>query len=116
MSSPNVIKIYATPTGRQPFSLWVEKLKDPYTVGRITQCLNRLKNTGLGDIKSVGQDIYELRLHFGSGYRIYFAKEGDTILVLLCAGDKSTQSKDIQAAQKHWRDYQEANSCNTTKH
>ena len=55
---------------------------------------------GAGDVESVGQGISELRIHYGPGYRIYFHKLRNTIIVLLCGGDKSTQAKDIKAAKR----------------
>lgn len=62
--------------------------------------MDRLGFGHAGDVEPVGQGISELRIHFGPGYRIYFHKRGDTIIVLLCGGDKSTQAKDIKAAKR----------------
>jgi putative addiction module killer protein len=61
----------------------------------------------LGDHKSVGKGVWEARFQFGPGYRIYFGKDGDRIILLLCAGDKGTQSKDIKKAQTYWLAYLE---------
>ena len=58
-----------------------------------------------GDYKSVGDGVFELRFFFGPGYRIYFAEEDDTIVILLCGGDKSTQAKDIEKAKEYLKDY-----------
>jgi putative addiction module killer protein len=58
-----------------------------------------------GDHKNVGEGVYELRFFFGSGYRVYFAEDADTIVVLLLGGDKGSQTKDIAKAQGYWKDY-----------
>ena len=59
----------------------------------------------MGDCKPIDQGVFELRLDFGPGYRIYFGEENQKIVVLLCGGDKSTQEKDIKKAIKYWEDY-----------
>jgi len=67
--------------------------------------LDRLELDDLGDTKPVGEGIYELRIHFGAGYRIYFAKIENTIIVLLGGGDKSKQQQDIEKTKQLWRKY-----------
>jgi len=59
----------------------------------------------MGDCKSVGEGVQELRIAFGPGYRVYLGQESDSLILLLCGGDKSTQSKDIQTAKNYWQDY-----------
>jgi putative addiction module killer protein len=76
------------------------QLKDERVRGLIASRLDRLGFDHDGDVEPVGQGISELRIHYGPGYRIYFHKRGDTIIVLLCGGDKSTQAKDIKAAKR----------------
>jgi putative addiction module killer protein len=61
----------------------------------------------MGDCKVVGEGIWELRIHFGPGYRVYFGKHGTVIVVLLCGGDKSSQRKDILNAKQYWKDFKE---------
>jgi putative addiction module killer protein len=61
----------------------------------------------LGDSKSVGEGVTELRVDYGPGYRVYFAREGQTLVILLCGGDKRTQEKDIQRAKQYWNDYKQ---------
>lgn len=73
----------------------------------IASRLDRLAFGHAGDVEPVGQGISELRIHYGPGYRIYFEKQGKTIIVLLCGGDKSTQAKDIKTAKRlanEWRE------------
>ena len=86
---------------------WLNALKDARTRARIRRRLDRVRLGNLGDYQSVGEGVYELRLFFGPGYRIYFGARDDTIVLLLCGGDKSTQSKDIKRAKSYWKTYQE---------
>ena len=79
---------------------WEHKLKDQRAKAAIAARVFRLANGLLGDVSPVGQGISELRIHYGSGYRIYFKQHGNEIVILLCGGDKSTQSKDIETAKK----------------
>jgi putative addiction module killer protein len=74
---------------------------------KIISPLNRVASGNLGDYKSVGKGVFELRIDYGSGYRIYFGQIGNTIILLLCGGDKSTQKKDIIKAQDYWQDYEQ---------
>ena len=76
------------------------RLRDVRAKALIASRLDRLAYGHLGDVASVGHGISELRIHFGPGYRIYFHRQGDTIVILLCGGDKSTQSKDIKSAKR----------------
>ena len=76
------------------------RIKDEHARGLIASRLDRLAFGHAGDVKPVGQGISELRIHYGAGYRIYFHKRGNTIIVLLCGGDKSTQTKDVKAAKQ----------------
>ena len=85
----------------ETFKKWLEKLKDRNAYYRITMRLRRIEDTNnLGDYKSVGDNVYELRIDYGCGYRIYFTFNGNEIIILLCGGDKSTQDKDIINAKK----------------
>ena len=78
---------------------WENKLKDQKAKAAIAARVFRLANGLLGDVSPVGQGISELRIHYGPGYRIYFTQNGNEIVILLCGGDKSTQSKDIETAK-----------------
>ena len=101
------IKEYLTATGRSPLAEWLLALKDAPTRARVLVRLNRIRLGNFGDTKHVGEGVYELRLTFGPGYRIYYSRDGDTVVLLLCAGSKQTQQKDIERAQAYWRDYVE---------
>ena len=77
------------------------------TQDRIQERLTRLAGGNFGDWKSVGEGIFESRFHFGAGYRIYFGIVGNTIVLLLCGGDKSSQMRDIERAKTYWQNYKE---------
>ena len=80
-------------------------MKDKTVQARILTRLERLLSGNFGDTKLVGTGIWELRFHFGPGYRVYFGLDGITLVILLCGGDKSSQDRDIRHAQEHWKDY-----------
>jgi putative addiction module killer protein len=98
------LRNYVTPLGKVPFLEWLNELKDPMTRLRVRRRLDRLELGHFGDCEPVGEGVSELRLFFGSGYRIYFAEQDDVIVVLLCAGDKSSQKKDIKLAKAYWKE------------
>lgn len=81
----------------EEFSRWMRKLKDRRAVARIAMRIERLEAGGLGDVKFF-DGIGELRIDYGPGYRVYFAKRGDILIILLCGGDKSSQRRDIARA------------------
>ncbi|WP_437560528.1 type II toxin-antitoxin system RelE/ParE family toxin [Acidithiobacillus sulfuriphilus] len=82
------------------FRKWWTKLKDDRARGIIAGRLDRLAYGLAGDVEPVGHGLSELRIHYGPGYRVYFQKRGDTIIVLLCGGNKSTQAKDIKVVKR----------------
>ncbi|NMG18372.1 type II toxin-antitoxin system RelE/ParE family toxin [Brasilonema bromeliae] len=88
---PREIRNYLTDDGRNTFSEWFDSLRDRRAKAKIRARLDRVEQGNLGDYKSVGDGVFELRIDYGSGYRIYFGQEGLTIIILLCRGDKSTQ-------------------------
>ncbi len=106
MSEPTIeILEYLTTDGRNPFRDWLETLKDREARARIRVRINRVRLGNLGDCKSVGGGVSELRIPHGPGYRVYFGRQGGTVVVLLCAGDKRTQVRDIEVAHAYWGDY-----------
>ena len=84
----------------ETFRKWRTRLKDERVRALIASRLDRLAFGLAGDVEPVGRGISELRIHYGPGYRVYFQRSGNTIIVLLCGGDKSTQAKDIKAAKR----------------
>lgn len=82
------------------FDRWLKKLRDPIGKARIVARIRSAEVGNFGDCASVGRGISEMRIHYGPGYRVYFSRDGETIYLLLCGGDKSTQRKDIANASK----------------
>jgi putative addiction module killer protein len=105
-AQPRHIKKYITEGGHCPFDDWLSGLKDKRTQAVVTNRLLRIMQGNLGLCRSLGGRLQEMKIDFGPGLRVYFAEDGDTIVVLLCGGDKSTQSKDIEKAREYWIDYQ----------
>jgi putative addiction module killer protein len=91
-----VIELRQTETFRR----WRLKLKDQRVRGLIASRVDRLAFGHAGDVQPVGNGISELRIHYGAGYRIYFQRRGEVLIILLCGGDKDSQSKDIAAAKR----------------
>jgi putative addiction module killer protein len=81
------------------FSGWMAGLRDHRVRAKIAARIDRLALSNAGDVRPVGEGISELRIHYGPGYRVYFVARGRTLIVLLCGGDKSTQTKDIKTAK-----------------
>jgi len=91
----------------ETFRKWRLRLRDQRIRALIASRLDRLAFGNAGDVKPVGQGVSELRIDYGPGYRVYYIKHGETIVILLCGGDKSTQAKDIKTAKRlaaEWRD------------
>ncbi|NOX60805.1 MAG: type II toxin-antitoxin system RelE/ParE family toxin [Chloroflexi bacterium] len=101
-----ILEEYVTAKGKNPFREWLHGLRDIRARAKIRVRLNRIRLGNFGDVKSLGGGIFELRIRYGPGYRVYFARTERRIVLLLCGGDKSTQRRDIQKARDYWRDYQ----------
>ncbi len=93
------------PNGREPAREWLMELEINIRM-RIRTYIDRVAAGGSrNNIKALDHVIFEIKIHFGSGYRVYFVEQGKTLLLLLLGGDKSSQKKDIQKAQQYWREY-----------
>lgn len=99
------VHFYRTAAGKYPFFKWSRKLKDTKAKALIETRINGLKEGHFGDIKFLEDEIFELRIHCGPGYRVYLAFEKDHIIVLLFGGQKGTQKHDIKKAKIYWQDY-----------
>ena len=99
------VREYQTEDGQKPFQEWLRDLRDREARVRVRVRLDRILLGNLGDTKSVGRGVSELRISYGPGYRIYFGQDGNRIVILLCGGDKRTQRKDIEEAHLFWADY-----------
>ena len=85
---PREIRRYIRPNGTVPFAEWLAALRDVNAKIRIAKRLQRVSNGNLGDCRSVGEGVYELKIDYGPGYRVYFGQAGVTIVLILCGGDK----------------------------
>lgn len=99
------LREYLTETGRNPFREWLHSLRDQQARARIRVRLNRVRLGNLGDCKSLGEGVLELRMDFGPGYRVCLAQAGEVLVILLCGGDKRTQARDIKTAKEYWNAY-----------
>ena len=104
-AQPREIQRYTTPDNKVPFDQWFDSLRDINAQAKIISRLNRIADGNLGDYRSVGEGVCELKINYGPGYRIYFGQIGMTIVILICGGDKSTQDRDIRQAKEYWTDY-----------
>ncbi|KYC39821.1 addiction module killer protein [Scytonema hofmannii PCC 7110] len=104
-AQPREIQRYTTPEGRIPFDEWFDSLRDVKAQVKIEARFERVRLGNLGDYRSVGEGVCELKIDYASGYRIYFGQVGTTIVLLLCGGDKSSQDQDIPQAIKYWKEY-----------
>ncbi|MEC4893687.1 MAG: type II toxin-antitoxin system RelE/ParE family toxin [Oscillatoria sp. PMC 1051.18] len=109
-AQPREIQNYQTVEGRSPFEEWLEFLRDSRGKLIVDKRIRRVRVGNLGDYRSVGDGIFELRIDYGPGYRVYFGQVGTTLVLLLCGGDKSSQKQDILKAKEYWRDYERRKS------
>ncbi len=98
------IREYVDPEGRSPYARWFDRL-DARAAAKTTTALVRLEQGNLSGVKSVGAGVFEYRIAFGPGYRIYFGWDGDALVILLGGGTKQRQQQDIETARVRWRDY-----------
>jgi putative addiction module killer protein len=95
---------YVDPKGNKPFAAWLESL-DSRAAAKVTIALARMEQGNFSNTKSVGAGVLENKIDYGPGYRIYFGKDGDQLVILVGGGTKKRQSRDIQTAQARWSDY-----------
>jgi putative addiction module killer protein len=96
---------YVTESGREVIREWLDELHDARAVTRIVMRMDRLADGNFGDCKPLRDGVWELRIDYGPGYRVYYARVGRTCVLLLCGGDKRKQSSDINKAIEYLRDY-----------
>ncbi|HXT40896.1 MAG TPA: type II toxin-antitoxin system RelE/ParE family toxin [Candidatus Angelobacter sp.] len=92
--------------GRSPFAEWFDEL-DAATADRIDRYLRRIETDNFGAAKSLGEGVFELRMDFGPSYRVYYGREGGTVVILLGGGSKRRQGVDIAAAIARWKHYKQ---------
>jgi putative addiction module killer protein len=101
------IRRYVTRAGRVVFSEWFAELADGNARARVADRIDRVEEGNFGDRKSLGGGLFELRIKYGPGYRVYYGMIGRSCILLLCGGDKRKQSADIELARRYWQDYRE---------
>lgn len=95
---------YLDEKGRSPFESWFKRI-NAQAAAKVTTALVRLEGGNTSNTKSVHGGVYELKIDFGQGYRVYFGYDGPKVVILLAGGTKKGQNKDIAAAKKRWADY-----------
>ena len=89
-----------------PYLDWIESLRDRRAKQKIDARIGRVRLGNFGHARGVGEGVFELKIDYGPGYRVYFGQDGRELIILLCGGDESTQNGDIQQAKAYWADYQ----------
>ena len=101
-------RLYLTSSGSTPYLEWIKGLKNKAVKAIIATRIQRAEHGNFGDSKGLGEGLQELRIKFGPGFRVHFGvDENNEIIIVLIGGDKSSQDKDIEKAQKYWADYKE---------
>lgn len=104
------IRDYLTPAGEVPMRDWLASLPDRIAKARIAARIQRMSAGNFGDCKPLSNGLWELRIDHGPGYRVYYARAGKALILLLVGGDKRQQQADIDTALRYWRDWQERNA------
>jgi putative addiction module killer protein len=99
-----LIREYIDPDGRSPYAKWFNRLNAP-AAAKIVTAIVRMEQGNFSTSKGIGEGVFECRISFGPGYRIYFGKDGDALVILLGGGTKKRQQKDIVTAKLLWKDY-----------
>lgn len=98
------IREYVEADGSSPYAVWFDILNAP-AAAKIAVAVARMAQGNMSDVKSVGAGVFERRIDFGPGYRVYFGKDGDRLVILLGGGTKKRQQRDIETARRLWQDY-----------
>jgi putative addiction module killer protein len=101
------IRYYVAADGREPFARWFGEL-EAIARAKVTRAVVRLEQGNFSNVKSVGEGVFEYRIDFGPGYRIYFGQDGQTLVILLTGGTKKRQHRDIDEAHGCWQDYKQS--------
>lgn len=100
------VRQYVTPDGTSPFEEWLEDLDDT-AAARVLTTVTRIGHGNCSNVKGVGGGVFESRIDVGPGYRVYFGKDGATVVILLGGGTKKRQARDIADAHRCWQDYKQ---------
>lgn len=101
------IRYYVAGDGRQPFAEWFTGI-EPMARAKAARAIARMEQGNLSNVKAVGEGVHEFRIDYGPGYRLYFGRDGTTLIVLLAGGTKKRQQRDITAAKLYWQNYKDA--------
>ncbi len=101
------IRYYVASVGQQPFAAWFEDL-EAVARAKVTRAIIRLEQGNFSNVKSVGEGVFEYRIDFGPGYRVYFGQDGQALVILLTGGTKKRQQRDIDAAHAYWLDHKQS--------
>ena len=101
------IRYYVAADGTEPFAEWFVAL-DPLARAKVTRAIARMEQGNFSNAKGVGEGVLEYRIDFGPGYRVYFGRDGDSLVILLTGGTKKRQQRDIDTAHAYWRDYKQS--------
>jgi putative addiction module killer protein len=100
------IREYLDPQGRSPFGRWFSEL-DKTAAAKVVIALTRITLGNLSNVKGVGSGVLEYKINYGPGYRIYFGRDGESLVILLAGGSKKRQPRDVEVAQARWHDYKQ---------
>ncbi len=109
------VREYVDPAGRSPFTKWLRAL-NVQAAAKVATALERISDGNLSNVRTVGGGVLEYKIDFGPGYRIYFGRDGDRLVILLAGGTKKRQREDIQQAQANWADYRKRKNEEKTWH
>lgn len=109
------VYLFVQENGACPFREWIDSLRDAKARARIRARIARLRAGSLGDWKTIGEGVFELRIDHGPGYRIYFGQEGASVVILVNGGDKSSQDRDIKTAHALWAEYRRRRNESTSR-
>jgi len=101
------IRYFVAREGHQPFADWFADLES-VARAKVTRAIVRLEQGNFSNVKSVGEGVFEYRIDFGPGYRVYFGQDGPTLVILLTGGTKKRQQRDVDAAHAFWREYKQS--------
>lgn len=107
LTQPKDVRFYLTAAGRVPAREWLDSLRARAGRNAIEARIVRLRLGLVGRVREVGEGVHELKIEVGPGYRVYFANDGATVVIILTASDKRTQKPTIIRAKEYWRDYKE---------
>ena len=107
------VREYIDTAGRSPFTKWLRSL-NVHAAAKIVTALERVADGNLSNVKAVGNGVLECKIDFGPGYRIYFGRDGDRLIVLLAGGTKKRQQEDIRQAKANWEDYRNRKTWENT--